>query len=80
MVEHFYFLKQIPETRSDVRQSQTAGVRRESEKAQQQRGRLELVEKTSFDRDVFWWPVMCRTLWGYFLTQKFNLARERQFQ
>lgn len=53
MVEHFYFLKQIPETRSDERQSQTAGVRRESETAQQQRGRLELVEKTSFDRDVF---------------------------
>lgn len=32
VVEQFYFLKQIPETRSDVRHRQTAGVRRESER------------------------------------------------
>lgn len=57
VVEHFYLLKQISETRSDERQRQAAGVRRESEKAQEQQwvvvGKLELVEKTSFDRDVF---------------------------
>lgn len=35
-MEQLYFLKQIPETRSDVRHRHTAGVRRESEKAQQQ--------------------------------------------
>lgn len=39
-MEQFYFLKQIPETRSDVRHRQTAGVRRESERAQQQRPEL----------------------------------------
>lgn len=57
VVEHFYLLKQISETRGDERQRQAAGVRRESEKAQEQQwvvvGKLELVEKTSFDRDVF---------------------------
>lgn len=33
VVEHFYLLKQISETRSDERQRQAAGVRRESERA-----------------------------------------------
>lgn len=37
-MEHFYFLKQISESRSDVRRMQAGGVRRESERAQQQRG------------------------------------------
>ena len=36
------------------------------------------MEKTAFDRDVFWWPEMFRIFWGYFLCQKFNLARRRQ--
>lgn len=78
-MEHFYFLKQICETRSDVRHRQEAGVRIESERAQQQRGRLELVEKTSFDGGVFWWPARCRTFWGYFLSEIYHyLSREMQ--
>lgn len=82
-MEHLYLLKQISETRSDEKQRQAAGVRRESEGPQEQQwmvgvGQLELVEKTSFDRDVFWWLVMFRTFWRYLLSQKLNLARERQ--
>lgn len=56
---HFYLLEQISETRSDERQRQAAGVRREKEWAPGTAvggggGEAEACgEKTSFDRDGF---------------------------